>query len=179
MTRYEITTIVADETAPNPALAPIQAQGGTITHEESLGKRRFSYPIKGETSGVYHRVRFDAEPSMIGAIDTTLHNDPSILRYLLVTQPREVKAIAPEVDEAAIEALGDVTTMNRDAEATKKSAPSEPAVTEEEPTEVVAEPAVDTEGATVTSETGKNESVADEATRQATLDEKLKNILGK
>lgn len=181
MTRYEVTTILADESAANPAVAAIQAAGGTITHEETLGKRRFAYPIKGELSGVYHRVRFDAEPSAVTGIDQALHHDGSVLRYLLVTQPREVKVATPEVDDAAIEALGDVTSMNREAEATNQKtvvAAEEPAAEPETAEETLAEP-TEEEAVTVTSETGKNESVVDEDVRQAALDEKLKNILGK
>ena len=183
MARYEVTTILPEESTQNPAISLIETLGGTILNEEALGKRRFAYPINKLTSGAYDRVRFEAEPAMIPQLDEKLRQDHSLIRYLIVSQPHEVAVAAPEVDEAAIAALGDANEMTKAAEATAKTAktaetapataPAEPVAKTPAPT---AEPAEDV---TVTAESGKNESVVDEATRQASLDETLKNILGK
>lgn len=194
MTRYELTTIVADESAANPALTMVEQQGGIVIREEAAGKRRFTYPINGLSSGVYHRVTFDADTSAIAPLDAALRHDATLLRHLIVEQRAEPAKPAIKVDEADIEALGDVQEMTKAAEAeqAKKAeatkakaktplrsqgkapegqAESAPLETEiEEAREV----AVGDESAAVV----KDESVVDEATRQTALDEKLADILG-
>lgn len=189
MNRYELTTILAEESTPNPATGLIEQAGGTIVNEESLGKRRFAYPINKLTSGAYYRVRFEAEPSMIAGLDAALRHDAMVVRHLIVSQPLEVVAPAPktEVDEDAIAALGDVKEMTRlandeskraeaaEAEAAAKGKPAavvakEPALVEE----FVIEPAViDTDK----EELASNE--VDQETRQADIDKKLKEFLKK
>ena len=196
MTRYEVTTILADETAANPASALVTENGGKILNEEALGKRRFAYPINKLTSGAYHRVRFEAEPAAIAPIEAALHHDNSVIRHLIVTQPHEPQPQAvAEVDDAAIEALGDVKEMTKKAEQAEaeKAAPvAEPvveeAVEEAATEEVTEEPAVEeTEVAEEPTEAEKSaaagseetEEVVDEAARQGALDKKLDEILGK
>ena len=201
MTRYEVTTILADETAANPASALVTENGGKILNEEALGKRRFAYPINKLTSGAYHRVRFEAEPAAIAPIEAALHHDNSVIRHLIVTQPHEPQPQAvAEVDDAAIEALGDVKEMTKKAEQAEaeKAAPvaepvveeaveeaaTEPEATEEvteepavEETEVTEEPTEAEKSAAAGSE--ETEEVVDEAARQGALDKKLDEILGK
>lgn len=203
--KYELTTIVADEGTTNPAPELIAAQGGSIVREDEIGARKFAYPIGKRTNGVYTRFVIELDPSKTQALDAALRHDGTIIRHLLVIEPRESIAPAPrkvEMSDEQIAAIGDVKEMQaaeEKAKAKKESAPLEteiekstedstveetpaPTVTVEEDVEEEA-PAADeqpTEDVTVTDQAAiKNDSKVDEATRQAALDEKLKSILGK
>lgn len=187
MARYELTTIVADESTPNPAGQLITKDGGSIANEESLGKRRFAYPINKLTSGAYYRVRFEAEPKSIAELDAALRHDATVVRHLIVSQPLEVAAATPstEVDEEAIAALGDVQEMTRHADSDAKQATAEaagdivaePVVTEEP----VSDEALEIEPAVLSAndseELASNE--IDQESRQADIDKKLKEFLKK
>ena len=203
--RYELTTIVADETTTNPAPDLITTHGGRIIREDEIGPRRFAYTINKLTNGVYTRFLIELEPSTVQALDAALRHDGAIIRHLLVLQPRQSLAPLPtkvEMSDADINALGDVKEMQA-AEAllrSKKGATEGQApVMEPVTNEVTEQPVTVTEEApetvTIAVETAseqstedvtaadqaavKDESGTDEATRQAALDEKLKSILGK
>ena len=197
MTRYEVTTILAEETTPNPATGLVEQNGGKILNVEELGKRRFAYPINKLTGGAYHRVRFEAEASAIAKIDQALKHDTSIIRYLIVNQPHDpVAHVVAEVDDAAIEALGDVKEMTKKAEEEKIEAAkvaTEPEAAVEETVEKIpaAEPvAEEVEEAPATEEvvakdtknsagSEETEEVVDAEAREGALNKKLDEILGK
>lgn len=201
MTRYELTTIVADEATTNPAPDLIAKHSGSIVREDEIGQRRFAYPIGKLTTGIYTRFLIEIEPGAVQALDAALRRDETIVRHLVVLEGRESVAPAPtkvDMSDADIAALGDVKEMQA-AEAKAKGKAGQPStevigadtvieqpvpVTEEAPetvkiaVETVSEQP--TEDVTAADHAAvKDESGVDKATRQAALDEKLKSILGK
>ena len=196
--KYELTTIVADESVANPAPSVLDAAGAKLVREEEVGRRKFSYPINKLTSGVYTRFTIDTDPASIAGIDDALRRDSSVLRHLIVTQQYEPVAATPAavVDEAAIEALGDVGEMTKAAEVAAKAKKEEPSeVTEPADAAPIEEPADETtsesvtkptedqlmgdEDMTITADKGNDGSEVDKAQRQVDLDKKLDEILGK
>jgi ribosomal protein S6 len=196
MTRYELTTLVADEATDNLVIPLIEQHAGRILREELIGQRRLAYPINGLTNAVYHRLMFEVEPAALGAIEGALRQNQTLLRHLLVVQRAEPVAAPTVVDDAAIAALGDVKEMQaaekkekakgkpvdgalepaREPKSIERSEKKSAVTTDETPSD----DAQPTEAATAASHAAvKDESAVDEAARQAALDEKLKSILGK
>lgn len=178
MSKYELTTILPNETTLNSASKFIDSVGGQIIREELVGKKKFAFPIKKLSSGVYHRIVFESEPNQIKAIDEALKHDSNVLRYLIVTQP--LKAIsAIKVDEAAIEKLEVVKVVEKKTErqSDKTETESEQEIsdkrqeTRDRRQEIKQKPEVKKQ------EKGIKE--IDEAERKAALDKELEKILGK
>ena len=200
MTRYELTTIVANEATTNPAPDLIVKHGGSIIREDEIGQRRFAYPIGKLTNGIYTRFLFEIEPSAMHTLDSALRREESIVRHLIVLEGRESVAPVPtkvEMSDADINAIGDVKEMQaaeallRSKGATEGQAPAQESTVEEvvpvtkEASETV-EIAIETvseqpiEDVTTADHAAvKDESGVDETIRHAALDEKLKSILGK
>ncbi len=112
--KYELTTIVPDEVTTNPAPELIASHGGSIIRDELLGTRKFAYPIKQRTNGVYTRFLFELDPAKGQLLDHALRRHADIIRHLIVLQPREVVAPTPqkvEMSDEQIAALGDVKEM--------------------------------------------------------------------
>lgn len=86
MKQYEITFITREEGDPGVAAA-IQAAGGHITSERTLGRRQLAYPIAKETAGYYTTYRFDAEPAVIGDLTRKLELMAGVMRQLTVEIP--------------------------------------------------------------------------------------------
>lgn len=209
MTRYELTTIVANDATTNPAPDLLAKHGGSIIREDEIGQRRFAYPIGQLTAGIYTRFLFEMEPSSVQPLDAALRRDGTLVRHLLVLEGRASVTPAPakvDMSDADIAALGDVKEMQAaDAllrskkGATEGQAPVKESVMEEitaeevveETPALVAAQAADVDEAPAADERPaedvtaadhaavKDESGVDEATRQAALDKKLKSILGK
>lgn len=193
--KYELTTIVADEAKANPAADLVTKHGGQILREESLGSRRFAYPITKLTNGVYARFLIEVAPTSVHDLDNALRREATIVRHLLVLQPRESIAPEPrkvEMSDEQIDAIGDVKEMQAaeekakltkklSDEATKSDAIEKELTVEAKPTPAVAtaDTAPAEEVTTADHAAVKDESGVDQATREAALDEKLKSILGK
>lgn len=126
MKQYEITFITREEGDPGVAPA-IQAAGGTITSERTMGRRQLAYPIAKETAGYYTTYRFDAEPSVINELQRTLELMPAVLRQLTVEIPNitTVKA-SLDVEEGLKEAKELESSETAEAPA-KAEAPAETA----------------------------------------------------
>lgn len=101
MALYEITFLTKEEADPGVRGA-IEAAGGAITGESSLGRRRLVYPIRKETQAVYTTYVFDAPPASLGAIEPKLRQSSELLRYLLVAKPapKATKEVSKAVREA-------------------------------------------------------------------------------
>ncbi|WP_243517884.1 MULTISPECIES: 30S ribosomal protein S6 [unclassified Candidatus Cardinium] len=57
-------------------------RNATITHEEEIGLKPLSYPIKHKKSGVYHLIEFISESSLIKELEVTYARDEEVLRFL-------------------------------------------------------------------------------------------------
>lgn len=66
--------------------------GLTISREESLGKRKLSYDIRGEQYGYYHVIEGDAEQAAIADIGKRLQLSPDILRHAIYEKPVKSQA---------------------------------------------------------------------------------------
>jgi len=56
--------------------------GATITNEENWGLRKLAYPIQKKSTGFYSLLQFDAEPTVIAALETNYRRDERVLRFL-------------------------------------------------------------------------------------------------
>ncbi|MBI4598789.1 30S ribosomal protein S6 [Candidatus Uhrbacteria bacterium] len=62
----------------------IEKAGGAVTREENLGKIRLAYPISQTRYGTYVLAYFDAETSVIEALDKQLRLTDEVLRHMLL-----------------------------------------------------------------------------------------------
>lgn len=62
----------------------IVAIGGEVTAEKEWGRRRLAYPIRDHSEGIYHILRFSAEPSQLGELYRHFKLNETILRALVV-----------------------------------------------------------------------------------------------
>jgi small subunit ribosomal protein S6 len=103
ITHYELTTII-NPNIPDNELSEIieKVKGlitdnkGEITSEENLGRKKLSYPIEKLLKGVFICLEFNLEPKTLKAIEKELKLDKTIIRYLVVKKPENVKVIDME-----------------------------------------------------------------------------------
>jgi len=60
----------------------ITANNGVIVHEEDWGMRKLAYPIQKKSTGFYHLIEFQSEPSFIDTLEVQYRRDERIIRYL-------------------------------------------------------------------------------------------------
>jgi small subunit ribosomal protein S6 len=78
----------------------IRENGGTVTYEETWGKKRLSYPIKGQAHGYYQLVEFDASNESARKVGDLLRISNDVVRHMIVakrsltTQEREAAKAA-------------------------------------------------------------------------------------
>ena len=53
-----------------------------IVNEENWGLRKLAYNIQHKTTGFYQLFEFEAEPSVVGALETEYRRDEAVLRFL-------------------------------------------------------------------------------------------------
>ena len=58
--------------------------GATITTEKEWGRRRLAYPIRDHSEGIYHILRFDAEPEALPELDRWFKLNENVLRALVI-----------------------------------------------------------------------------------------------
>ncbi|MBI4032481.1 30S ribosomal protein S6 [Candidatus Berkelbacteria bacterium] len=130
---YEITYITTEDADPG-VVAAIEAIGGRLSTQRSLGRRQFAYPIKKETAGYYTTARFTMEPSGLAELTKRLNLMAGLLRSLVVSVPATTFTASLEVaDIKEAKELGGDETPATAAAAT----PVEP-TTEEAPEDVKA-----------------------------------------
>ncbi len=56
--------------------------GATITNEENWGLKKLAYPIQKKSTGFYALLQFDADPTVIDALETSYRRDERVLRFL-------------------------------------------------------------------------------------------------
>lgn len=57
---------------------------GTITREDSMGKRKLAYAIKNAVHGYYCLFEFDAPTDKVQGLNDELRHTPEILRHIIV-----------------------------------------------------------------------------------------------
>lgn len=118
MKKYELLYIIpsqftdAEVEALQPKIAALlEKHGAKVFKNDSLGKIRLAYPVKGVRHGTYVLVYFEAEHEAVQPIEHELRLADEVLRSTIVTLPkgaeeREVKIesyVAPLSDEARAE----------------------------------------------------------------------------
>lgn len=88
MSIYEITFITKDE-KNNDVQKLITQEGGTIINEKSLGRKKFTYPIKRETAGFYWVIIFELNNQKMFNLDKDLRMNQEIVRYLTISYEKE------------------------------------------------------------------------------------------
>lgn len=134
MMQYEMMYIIpatkteAEVGAVKDEVSALIAKHGTeCTRDESLGKRKLAYPIKGIRYGYYVLACFTAETGAVAALDEELRHNNNVLRHMVVKAlPGAEKA---EVDLPEYE-IPETTRRRRPA--VKKDAPVRAKKTEEE-----------------------------------------------
>ncbi|MBU0531529.1 MAG: 30S ribosomal protein S6 [Candidatus Uhrbacteria bacterium] len=74
-------TEVAEEQTNVTAL--IEEAGGSISRDEVLGKIKLAYPINKQRHGTYILVHFEAETSIIRALEAKLRMSEEVLRHTI------------------------------------------------------------------------------------------------
>lgn len=100
MNHYELLVILPgklSETevpgAENTLRDLCRSSGLSITREESLGKRKLSYDIRGEQYGYYHVIEGDAEQATVTELGKRLTLSPDILRHAVYEKPVKSKVV--------------------------------------------------------------------------------------
>ena len=120
MKDYELCVVFHPDLEMNldPALdkvkKTVESAGGKFTKEENEGKKRLSYPIKGQDFGIYYFFDVTLPAEAPSKISTTLNITDEVIRYLLVrVDERKAKmearrkAKAPEEESTESEEKGE------------------------------------------------------------------------
>ena len=101
MKEYELSILFHPDLEMNldPAIAKvkklIETSGGKIVKEESDGKKRLAYPIRGNEYALYYYFDVELPKEAPAKISNTLIITDEVIRYLLVTtDPRRAKYLA-------------------------------------------------------------------------------------
>ncbi len=66
----------------------IQAGNGKIHHEESWGMRKLAYPIQKKSTGFYHLIEFESEPTLVAKLETEYRRDERVIRFLTIVMDK-------------------------------------------------------------------------------------------
>jgi small subunit ribosomal protein S6 len=95
---YELTTVIHPdlETNQTPALDKIRGivkdAGGKIVKEDSWGKKKLAYQIKGQDFGIYQYFEVELPADAPLKISNILNITDEVLRYLLVKKDEKPAA---------------------------------------------------------------------------------------
>lgn len=90
MRKYEIMYIVRsdlEEPAVQAVVEKIQGvinNGGEVTKQNVMGKRRLAYEINKQRDGIYVLVNFNAAPEVVKELDRVVRITDEIIRYMIV-----------------------------------------------------------------------------------------------
>jgi len=59
---------------------------GNISKEENLGKQRMAYQIRKVDEGLFYKVNFTAEPTIIAELNNTYKLNNDILRFMITAK---------------------------------------------------------------------------------------------
>ena len=93
MNKYELALVVnakIEDEARNKVVEDVKGLvtrfGGTITDIEEWGKKKLAYDIQKMSEGFYYFIRFEAESSAPGEIESRIRIMENVLRFLCVKQ---------------------------------------------------------------------------------------------
>ena len=93
MNKYELALVVnakIEDEARNKVVEDVKSLvtrfGGTITDIDEWGKKKLAYDIQKMSEGFYYFIRFEAESSAPGEIESRIRIMENVLRFLCVKQ---------------------------------------------------------------------------------------------
>ena len=99
--RYEtvfILTPVLSEDQAKEAVTKfkdlLKEGNGKVRHEENWGMRKLAYPIQKKSTGFYHLIEFESDPSFIAKLETEYRRDERVIRFLTVAMDKHHIAFA-------------------------------------------------------------------------------------
>lgn len=112
--RYEtvfILTPVLSEDQAKEAVTKfkdlLKEGNGKVRHEENWGMRKLAYPIQKKSSGFYHLIEFESDPSLIAKLETEYRRDERVIRFLTVVMDKHHIAFAESRPARGGKAAGD------------------------------------------------------------------------
>ena len=120
MKNYELTYLITSNFSMEEAQAFqgkitsfIQEEGGILTEEGILVRRKLAYPIKKQQQAYLASLTFQVSPEKIAGLEKKLKAEKEILRYLLIIKvpvkkmPQRIRrpARAPEITPEAKEVI--------------------------------------------------------------------------
>jgi small subunit ribosomal protein S6 len=72
----------------------LTAGDGKVRHEESWGMRKLAYPIQKKSTGFYHLIEFECEPSLVAKLETEYRRDERVIRFLTTKMDKHHLAFA-------------------------------------------------------------------------------------
>lgn len=67
---------------------------GKVHHEESWGMRKLAYPIQKKSTGFYHLIEFESEPTLVAKLETEYRRDERVIRFLTIVMDKHHIAFA-------------------------------------------------------------------------------------
>lgn len=86
---YEITYITKEQKDIKEIKTLVEKIGAKIIKEESLGRKKFAYPIKKQNAGYYTTIYFDADGKILTNLEKKLLLNQEILRFLIIKSEKE------------------------------------------------------------------------------------------
>ena len=102
MKEYELTVLIhpdleTDLDAPLTVVRKLVTDnGGTIVKEDTWGKKKLAYKIKGQDFAVYHYMEVELPADAPLKISNTLNITDGVIRYLLVKADLKGRALLAE-----------------------------------------------------------------------------------
>ncbi|MEX2461520.1 MAG: 30S ribosomal protein S6 [Paenibacillaceae bacterium] len=90
MRKYEIMYIIRTDIEEEVVQSTIEKfqniinNGGEITKNNVMGKRKLAYEINKFRDGIYVLVHFNAAPAVVAELDRVLKISDEIIRYMIV-----------------------------------------------------------------------------------------------
>ena len=81
---YEITFITKEENDSNDVKSLMEKLKIKILKEESLGRKKFAYPIKKEVAGYYNTFYFKTDGKILTDLEKKILLNSKVLRFLIV-----------------------------------------------------------------------------------------------
>ena len=84
-TVFILTPVLSDDQMKDAAgkfKKVLTDNGAKIINEESWGLKKLAYPIQHKKTGFFHLYEFEAEPSLVDALETEYRRDERIMRFL-------------------------------------------------------------------------------------------------
>jgi len=90
MRKYEVMYILRPEVEQEAVQALVEkfngiiGNGGEVTKQDVMGKRRLAYEINKIRDGIYVLVHFNASNEVIAELDRVMKITDEVIRYLIV-----------------------------------------------------------------------------------------------